>query len=246
MKGVLVEKLYGPDWYEALEQYDVAVLPLGAASKEHGYHLPNQTDYLEAEAFKQAVVDRLPVLMLPTFGFGYYPAFVDWPGSLHLSPTTFRMVIGDVSDCLAEAGIRKMFLLDTGLSTRPVLEIVAREAQSRHNILVAIAAETGATAGRKLFSGDSGTHANDAETSLMLAIAPEQVDMSLAVHDSRPSTILARLDPAAPPAFVQGGRIRSESGVFGDPTVASREKGEAYFEAKINDLIEFLEAFIAM
>lgn len=246
MKGVLVDKLAGAEWSEARQRFSVAVLPMGAASKEHGYHLPNNTDFLEAEALKAAVVERLPVLMLPTFGFGYYPAFVEWPGSLQLSPRTYYRIVSDIVDCLAAAGLRKLLLLDTGLSTRPVLELVARYAYHRHGMLVAQAVGLGERVEPHLFPDDGGTHANDPETSFMLAIAGETVDMTRAVREQRPSTVLSSRAPEAPPAFIQGGRMRSESGVFGDPTLATVEKGEAYYAAKIEDLVEFLEAFIAL
>ncbi len=243
--GIRLSDLHGDEWKQVVRRSSVAVLPMGAASKEHGYHLPNQTDYLTAEALGDAAVQRLPVLRLPTFGYGYYPAFVDWPGSMSLSPAVYRRVISDIITCLAEAGIRKILLLDTGLSTRPVLEIVARDALRANGVLVALATtELGREAALDLFDGE-GTHANEDETALLLAIAPEQVDLTRAVPDLRPSTVISRRDPFSPPAFVQGGKMRSTSGVFGDPTKATRESGLAYLDAKIQDLITFLDAFIA-
>jgi len=53
-------------------------------------------------------------------------------------------------------------------------------------------------------------------------------------------------DPFAPPAFIQGGKMRSATGVFGDPTRATAENGRAYFGAKVADLLRFLEDFIAL
>ncbi len=242
----LLSDLTSFEWPDARSCFEVAVLPMGAASKEHGLHMPNQTDLLTAEALAAAVVERLPVLMLPALGYGYYPAFVDWPGSMSISPPIYQAVVRDIINCLADAGFRKIVLLDTGLSTRPVLEIVAREALRERGIRVALTTtELGREKANEIFAGE-GTHANEDETALMLAIAPEQVDLSLARPELRPSTILSRRDPFAPPAFVQGGKMRSETGVFGDPTKATLENGQAYFAAKVVDLIAFLEEFIAM
>lgn len=244
--GVLLGNLTSEEWPEAAARCPVAVLPMGAASKEHGLHLPNQTDLLTAEALAAAVAGRLPVLTLPPLGYGYYPAFVDWPGSMSLSPATYRAVVGDILACLAGAGFRKILLLDTGLSTRPVLEIAAREAMRVWGVQVALTTtDLGREAAAELFAGE-GTHANEDETALMLAIAPEQVDLSRAVRESRPSTVLSRRDPFAPPAFIQGGKMRSATGVFGDPTRATAENGRAYFDAKVADLLRFLEDFIAL
>lgn len=244
--GYRVRDLTADSWPTVAKRCEVAVLPMGAASKEHGYHLPNQTDYLTANALGNAAVLRLPVLLLPVFGYGYYPAFVDWPGSMSLSPTTYRRVVANIVECLAAAGIRKILLLDTGLSTRPVLEIVATDAFHNLGVSVALATtELGRAAALELFDGE-GTHANEDETALMLAVAPEQVDLSRAVPELRPSTVISRRDPFAPPAFIQGGKMRSPSGVFGDPTKATAESGARYLQANVSDLIEFLESFIAL
>ncbi|MEZ4522680.1 MAG: creatininase family protein [Thermomicrobiales bacterium] len=211
-------------WSEAVADLEVAVLPMGAASKEHGLHMPNQTDLLTAEALAAAVSERLPVLMLPPLGYGYYPAFVDWPGSMSISPMVYRAVVRDIISCLAGAGFRKIVLLDTGLSTRPVLEIAAREALREHAVRVALTAtELGRETAARLFAGE-GTHANEDETALMLEIAPEQVDLGPGASELRPSTVMSRRDPFAPPAFVQGGKMRSETGVFGDPSESHRRE----------------------
>ncbi|CAN5635057.1 hypothetical protein BH23CHL2_BH23CHL2_34100 [soil metagenome] len=242
----LLADLTSSDWPDAAKACDVAILPMGAASKEHGLHMPNQTDLLTAEALAAAIAERLPVLMLPPLGYGYYPAFVNWPGSMSISPPVYLSVVRDIINCLAGAGFRKILLLDTGLSTRPVLEIAAREALREHGVQVALTTtELGREAAVQLFAGE-GTHANEDETALMLAIAPEQVNLSRARAELRPSTVMSRRDPFAPPAFVQGGKMQSETGVFGDPTRATPGNGRAYFDAKVADLVRFLEDFIAM
>ena len=244
--GRLLADQTATDWPAVAAGCDVAVLPMGAASKEHGLHMPNQTDLLTAEALATEVANRLPLLLLPPLGYGYYPAFVDWPGSMSIAPAVYAAVVRDIIGCLAAAGFRKLVLLDTGLSTRPVLEIVARQALREWGVRVALTTtELGRAKARELFAGE-GTHANEDETALMLAIAPEQVDLSRAKAEVRPATVMSRRDPFAPPAFVQGGKMRSETGVFGDPTKATAENGRAYFDAKVADLTRFLEDFIAL
>ncbi|MFW6075553.1 MAG: creatininase family protein, partial [Chloroflexota bacterium] len=242
--GTLLGDLRSDQWETIHERCRLAVVPLGAASKEHGYHLPLQTDYLTAEALKDALLERFSILALPTFSYGYYPAFIDWPGSMSLRPETHRAAVEDIIRSLARAGFRKVLLLDTGLSTRPVLEVVARETGREFGIQVALATiEIGREAAHDLFDGE-GTHANEDETSLMLAIAPDQVRLDRAVRDMRPSTVIERRDPFAPPAFVQGGKMRSESGVFGDPTKADADRGRAYLAAKVADLETHLAALL--
>ncbi|MEZ4524245.1 MAG: creatininase family protein [Thermomicrobiales bacterium] len=120
-------------WSEAVADFEVAVLPMGAASKEHGLHMPNQTDLLTAEVLRLPSPSGCRSWMLPPLGYGYYPAFVDWPGSMSISPMVYRAVVRDIITCLAGAGFRKIVLLDTGFDPAGA-EIAAREALREHAV----------------------------------------------------------------------------------------------------------------
>src|SRR5260370_38380141 len=79
-------------WPEAKARFDagaVVVVPVGAASKAHGPHLPLKTDALTARALAQKLIERLPVVVAPVVGFGFYPAFTSFAASPHLGPETF-------------------------------------------------------------------------------------------------------------------------------------------------------------
>ena len=91
--GVFLEAL---TWPEAKARFDadaVVVVPIGAAAKEHGPHLPLNTDHLVARALAEGVAAALPVVIAPIVGFGYYPAFVRYPGSQHLAAETFMALL---------------------------------------------------------------------------------------------------------------------------------------------------------
>ena len=93
MKGVWLEDL---TWPEAKARFDsgaAVIIPIGAASKAHGAHLPLKTDALTARALAQRLVERLPVVAAPVVGFGYYPAFTGFAGSQHLAADTFRAMM---------------------------------------------------------------------------------------------------------------------------------------------------------
>ena len=84
-RGVL---LWDLTWVEAeavLTPDAVVVLPLGAASKEHGPHLLLKNDWLLAEYYKERVLAAADVVIAPTLGYHHYPAFVEYPGSTSLS-----------------------------------------------------------------------------------------------------------------------------------------------------------------
>ncbi|MBL8703820.1 MAG: creatininase family protein, partial [Rhodospirillales bacterium] len=73
-------------WKEAEARFRsgaVVVVPIGAAAKEHGPHLPLDTDYRTAAELGRRIAERLPVVVAPVIGFGFYPAFTAYAGSQH-------------------------------------------------------------------------------------------------------------------------------------------------------------------
>src|SRR5476651_2321217 len=102
--GVWLEDL---TWREAKARFEtgaVVIVPVGAASKAHGPHLPLKTDWLTARALGQSLIERLPVIAAPVIGFGYYPAFVSFAGSQHLQASTFKALVGDLLGNLIDHG----------------------------------------------------------------------------------------------------------------------------------------------
>src|SRR4030043_907645 len=78
---------------DALKGYEVVLIAIGARTKEHGPHLPLNTDYLMAEYLKDRVLREVPVAVLPTLEYGYYPSFLEYPGSISLGAETFKNTI---------------------------------------------------------------------------------------------------------------------------------------------------------
>ena len=161
----------------------VVVVPLGAAAKEHGPHLPLNNDALIAEWLADEIMNRLPVIVAPLINASFYPAFTDYPGSISLRMATARDLIVDSCRSLADFGLSKFFIVNTGLSTlRPLAE--AREQLGAAVRFEYLDLERALEAlPDDLLQQRYGSHADEHETSLMLHIAPEIVDMSLAVDD---------------------------------------------------------------
>jgi len=87
------------NWIEAektLREYDVVLVALGARTKEHGPHLPLNTDYIMAEYFKTRISKEVPVVVLPTIQYGYYPSFLEYPGSVSIQAGTFKSTVADI------------------------------------------------------------------------------------------------------------------------------------------------------
>jgi len=213
MTGVWLEEL---TWPEAKQRFDadaVVVIPIGAASKAHGAHLPLKTDALTARALAQKLIERLPVVAAPVVGFGYYPAFTGFAGSQHLTAETFKAVMRELIGSFTAHGVRRIALVNTGVSTEKPLDEIAAEtgALALHMRLSGQAAE-------RLIENKEGGHADERETSVVLALDPRSV----------------RMDKLAPAADFQ------MSAATGDPTRASAFKGERLLAARIDDMVTAL------
>jgi creatinine amidohydrolase len=214
-----------------------AILPIGAGSKQHGLHMPMATDQLFAEYFSKALADRIDALIWPTLSYGAYPAFVAYAGSVSLSSPTFQAVVTEIANALLEFGARRVVILDTGLSTTaPIAAAIARTREPsvvRHvKLFAGPRFETTAAA---LKQQPYGTHADEVETSLMLAIMPELVDMVRAepMPFSPAGPARGKLSPDDPSAANY-----APSGSFGDPTLATAEKGSRLLAAMLEDMME--------
>ena len=241
MRGALVERLSWPEVAGLFRAGWPVLLPVGAAAKEHGRHLPMATDRIVADALARRVAERLPVAVLPTVAQGHYPAFVDYAGSQSLSAATFTRLICELLDGLVAQGARRIAVLNTGVSTEGPIAAAQREALERHALKVPAAhiRELGRS-GRARLRQRLGGHADEAETAIMLVLAPELVRLERAAPDyggelDAASTVFrvpARLstDPAAGVDF-------SPTGARGDPTLATPALGAALLAEIVDRLV---------
>ena len=237
-KGLLVAEAAWPEVEQAAASGAIAILPVGAAAKEHGYHLPLSTDYLQAEWLGRQVASAENVVVWPTLSYGYYPVFIDYPGSITLTRDTFIAVVCEILDGMAHAGVRTAAILNTGISTIAPLEAVLDHAPDRLTVgLINVYSGTRfervvKEVGQQRFGG----HADEIETSIMLALAPNQVAMDKAVPAlTRIERGIFNRTNAEAPNY-------NPSGVNGDPTLATREKGERLTRAILDDVLDQLGA----
>lgn len=232
-RGILLEDLTWPEAEKALRPETVVVIPIGAESKEHGPHLKLKNDWVMAEYLKQRVLEQSDVVVAPTVNYHYYPAFGEYPGSTTLRLETARDLMVDICRSLARYGPHRFYALNTGVSTlralRPAAEILAGEGIILRYTNMGTVAEP---VEDQVKQEAGGTHAEEIETSMMLYIAPETVDMKKAVKDYHPGHGggLTR-DP-------NGKGDYSASGIFGDATLATREKGERLVRAMVANILK--------
>jgi creatinine amidohydrolase len=222
------------NWLEARQRIRagaVAVLPVGAGAKEHGPHLPLESDLLQCRWISERLLERRNVLVWPPLSYGHYPAFSSYAGSASLRLETFVNLAGDIVDSILQGGSRQLVLLNSGISTIEPLERIARP----HDVVSLIHIYSGPcyeSATERMRQQRHGTHADELETSLMLAIATDAVRMDLAPDWDAPAFEPGPLSPDDPdhPNY-------SPTGVYGNPALATFDKGLELAQAMLDDVI---------
>lgn len=235
-RGVLLEDLTWVEAERVLTPGTVVVIALGAAAKEHGPHLKLNNDWLMAEYLKKRVLDAADVVVAPTIAYHHYPAFIHYPGSTSLSAETARDMTVQIVKSLAAFGPRRFYILNTGVSTVGPLQ-QAQEQLARDSITMAFTNLSVVLRDieREVSKQEGGTHADEIETSMMLYMAPGTVDMSKAVKDYRAS----KGRPLVRDSTMAG--TYSPTGIRGDPTLASRDKGRRVTEAFVAGILGEIE-----
>ena len=238
-KGIRLADLAWPDAAGALRPETVVVIPVGAAAKEHGPHLKLSNDAILADYFTRQIISAADVVVAPPLAYHHYPAFVEYPGSTSLTLDTARAMTTEVVLSLARFGPRRFYMLNAGISTSRALEPAAKALAARGILLGYTDFATRLDrASAPVRQQEGGTHADEIETSMMLFIDPGTVDMRRAVKDYTPSTGPLRLTRTAGTP----GATYSASGVWGDPTLATKEKGRAIVADVVAGILEDIEA----
>jgi creatinine amidohydrolase len=236
-----VEHMRWDEVARRIERGAAAILPIGAAAKQHGLHLPLDTDRIQAEWLAARLAEHIDALVWPALTYGHYPAFVEYAGSTSLSAATFEAMVTEIASQILRHGCRALFVLDTGISTRASVQRALAQLETSNTLHLKIHdGPRYRRAAAALARQGHGSHADELETSLMLAIAPELVDMLRAeASPAIAQAVPGRLTPTdkASPNY-------SRSGSFGDPTFATLEKGEALLAAITDDLTEQVTSFL--
>jgi creatinine amidohydrolase len=235
----------------ALDRTRTLLVPVGS-TEQHGHHLPLGVDALMPEAIGERVADRVPALLAPPVWYGVSPHHTFKPGTFTVSTETFQRYVFDVCDSASEWGIENVLLLNGHyLAQDPELEVVVRRLRTESDVeafhvpLVDLFADVA----EEIRTGAVSFHASEFETSIMLALFPELVDMAAATAVDPPAESLPLTDYDALGENRVGWALTADdmaeitdAGNIGDPTVATAEKGEALVEAAVSDVAELVAA----
>jgi creatinine amidohydrolase len=248
--GAMLGELSWPEAEARLKAAPLVILPFGPAAKEHGPHLPMNADAKVAEYLCARAVEALPVVVAPPIPHGWLPAFRAFPGTEVADPTVFIKYVDAVARSLLRAGAQRLVFLNTSISKAGglPLSIVARDLRVDTGVptLVVSWDDLETDAYRALQTQSRGGHADEIETSIHLYLQPELVRMDRAVTDYGRAP--ARAHPGYQPGlFARDPRDpdHSDTGVFGDPTRASAEKGKQALAIMTAAWLEALRGFAA-
>jgi creatinine amidohydrolase len=241
---------------EHLERQSLLILPVGT-TEEHGPHLPVDTDARIAEGYGTRLADALapevPVLLMDTIRYGYSMTIMrQWPGTIVVRTRVFMDLVFDICRSVLDMGFTKLALLDCHGHHGGLLNTVSRELCDACDKAIAIISPAELSrdefnAARKSAQGGA-IHAGEWETSLVLHMSPEVVDLSKATDVD---IMRYRSEFVAGDTFKGRQRVvwstwylqPSETGAYGAPSVASGETGKLIMDAAVANGARFLREY---
>jgi creatinine amidohydrolase len=228
----------------------VLVQPVGAV-EQHGPHLPLIVDAAIAVSVLGRALEKLnpavPAYALPPLCYGKSNEHWHFPGTVTLTAQTLIATLMEVGESVYRAGFRKLVLMNAHGGQPQVMEIVARDLHQRYADFWVFPVFTwsvphGVSALLSPQEQEMGIHAGDAETSLLLAILPDQVKLERAQAEyppEQPPGKVLSLEGRVPFSWVT--RDLSQSGTLGNPTAATRDKGKLILESVSDGWMQVLE-----
>ena len=238
-------ELTWPQAEQRLKEIDVALLPVGAI-EQHGPHLPLDTDAFDADYLAKKVAEACSnpkPLVLPLIPYGVSYHHAEFQGTVTIGNDTLSRLVYEIGMSVAKNGIKKLIIINGHGGNEPALNYAGQMINRDAHIFVAV--DTGETSDvdiDAITETPNDVHAGEIETSTTMAIRPNHVKMSLATKfiPNFSSRYLNFSSKRGVTWHAYTNKI-SSSGVMGDPTKASAEKGEKIWEIMIAHLVALVE-----
>ena len=214
---------------------DTVVIPIGSV-EQHGSHLPIGTDCMTAQAVANGVAEHFNALVLPVLPISTCYEHKGKKGSFWMRPATFYQMLQDIIICMYEQGFRRVFII-VGHGGIYVIDPAIRELNALYDDLVIIKAYPTAFLDQSsiIDNREPELHAGEVETSLILHLDEETVNKEEAKKND--------FQPSVPREFLNYASLHqlSPTSVWGKPSLATKEKGEALLKFRIDGCIKYIE-----
>ncbi|MBN1180604.1 MAG: creatininase family protein [Anaerolineae bacterium] len=254
--SIRYDELTWPEMRQAIARQPAVLLPFGTV-EDHGPHLPINTDNVIVESICLEAARRAPddMLVMPLVPYGLDEHHMDFPGAVSVDMQTLIDLVADVALSATRHGFTHVLIVNGHGSNAPIADLAARRvvlesgaicgAMSPNAAIDPTLAEPTFSALRRSAPGGV-AHAGEYETAMMLHLRPDLVQMDKAVREEGQLTLpYFNWDHAAPSvlSWQDWWSRMSESGVCGDPTVATAEFGRALFETTVENMVRFVRVF---
>jgi creatinine amidohydrolase/Fe(II)-dependent formamide hydrolase-like protein len=240
-------------WPEAEARFasvDIVLLPVGAI-EQHGAHLPIDTDAFDADMLAREVAaacSEPKPIVLPLIPYGVSYHHDDFTGTISIGPDSLARMVHDIGMSVARNGARKLVIINGHGGNIPALHFAAQTINRDAHIFTCV--DTGETSDpdvHSLAETPNDVHAGEIETSTSLYLRPDLVRMERA-EAAVPAFSISYLNFSSKRSVGWYGRTQkiSKTGVLGDPTRASAEKGERMWQLMVNNLVDLVEELKSM
>jgi creatinine amidohydrolase len=235
---------------DALSREETLLVLPTAAVEQHGHHLPLATDtllnnYMLGKGLALLPAE-MPIYALPPVCYGKSNEHIGFPGTLSVSATTFIAVIRDLGASIAASGFKKLVLFNTHGGNAPLVDVMARDLRAEFGLRTFTLFGSGGAVFEGLNPQEKayGFHAGEVETALLLSATPElvhtdQYTANYIADINEPELLKPEFSSAN---FAWLTRDIAESGVMGDPDLATAENGDKWAEAAAKRVAEVLTA----
>ena len=249
------EEFTWPEIRQAVADQRVAVLPVGTI-EQHGPHLPLSTDVVTCTEMSRRAVERIPqeAVLLPSVFYAFNEHHLDFPGTIAIEGNTFVQYVTDIGRSLAHHGFRKILLVNGHGSNVPFLDVAARNITNQTPSICAMVPWWNLVP-KPLFEKlresevpGGMAHGCELETSVLLYLRGDLVQMDKAEKDinfQKSEHFYWDLQFGSPVFFQEWFSRYSKTGTVGDPTKATKEKGEKFVKAVVERMVTLIGEFRA-
>jgi len=243
MRKFLISEMTPSEIVDALKETGTVVIPIGTV-EQHGAHLPVATDTLIPIRVAELVAEKARVLVAPPVFYGNSLSMMDMKGVFTIKPETLASLLLDLCRSFARQGFKNIVFVNGHGGNTQVLSFIGQRARIETSARIVridwwmVASEEISQICEKEVA-----HADEGETSMMLACRPDLVDISKGVKDETADKLAQEMTGGKPknmPYVATRFQTWSKTGVMGDATKASTEKGEKILQAVVKNIVGFL------